>query len=131
MKVNQFCSILEKGFNVCGVIPIVAIPSGATRTAFGLVQMVAGTTLAFVGSCGEITSALVSGESRARGWRVLSRECTSHAFGHGPLNIFRGTLEFALGCLPPASLLLIPLNLKTNFEPLAHYRITCVESLCY
>jgi len=94
--VNFVLSSAERVLNIAGTIPVICIASGTLRIELSKIQMIAGTTLAIVGSVLAVGASLVNSPEKKQLFGRLA------VFGveqmiHSQLNLYRGMVETFLG----------------------------------
>jgi hypothetical protein len=115
MELNKVLTDAERGFNVCGGIPVVALVSSALRITASKIQFLAGAIVGILGLIGQ----MVSDDAK---WENLARKGLE-LLAHGGWNFLRGLGEFVVACTVVGSLgLLVGQYLSKNkFEPIYKY----------
>ena len=122
MEVSKNFTSIEKGFNIAGSIPIVAIFSGALRTLVSQVQIVASVVIGLLSLIGKMV------RPNDQMWGELANKSLENLI-HGGLNWLRGLGEFLLGLtfFGPLIPLTIQSASKNKFEPIYKYSETPVQ----
>lgn len=129
-RINHVCTKIEKGFNICNSLPIVAKLTSPLRIVAGKIQLIAaaaiglGVTIA-IGVEKYIKSN--PNQERVRELKQL-QNYSLHHMSHGFLNMFRGIGETIMA-VPSMGLLnaltFLPLNLVQDeeFAPINQYKL--------
>lgn len=116
MEVNKTLTDVERGFNIAGGIPVVAVLSGALRAVAGKFQVIAGAIIGILGLIGQMVS------NNAAKWEHIAQKGLETVM-HGGLNLLRGFGETLVGLTVVGSLGILAGQAlsKNKFEPIYKY----------